>query len=229
MSTVPEPSLSLDGLWTFRAPLAVGPLQMGAAMTVLRRADGGLLLHSPIAHSEALQEAVESLGPIWGLLAPNSYHHLSLKGWMDACPGTEVFVAPGLLKKRPDLEGAHIAEGDGLALLRDDALDALLVQGMPQLSEVVLLHRPSRSVVLTDLIQNLQEVGGLTAFYRWLFALSPGQSPIMKLLLKDKAAYVASMQGILAWEFDTIVLAHNTPILREGRAQLEQLALSRFL
>ena len=49
-------------------------------MTVVRLADGGLWVCSPIALSPPLAEAVNVIGPVRHLVSPNKIHHLFLGG-----------------------------------------------------------------------------------------------------------------------------------------------------
>ena len=229
MSSEPRLETKSSGLWTVRCPHALGPLKLGGAMRVMERADGTLLLHSPIAFSEALKAQVDALGEVSALLAPNGFHHLYIGAWMDAYPSATVYVSPALKEKRADLQPVVVLEGDALDALRDDRLDLRVIGGMPRVGEVAMLHRPSGTLILTDLLMNLQGVSGATAAYRWLFNLGPGQSPVMRLVIQDKRAYLASIREILAWDFRRISLCHNEEIEDAGPEVLERLALAPHL
>lgn len=69
-----------SNVWIVDGPeisLVLGFLKVpfSARMTIVRLRNGDLILHSPVAHTSALQSAVEILGPIRYLVSPNSLHY----------------------------------------------------------------------------------------------------------------------------------------------------------
>ena len=84
------------------APVRFAGIEMGTRMAVLRTG-AGLLVHSPIAPGGGLAEAVAALGPVRWIVAPNRFHHLWAGEFAAAFPEAELFLAPGLAAKRPDL------------------------------------------------------------------------------------------------------------------------------
>jgi hypothetical protein len=128
-------------------------------MTVIRLSTGEVLLHSPTRFSPALRRQIEELGPIRHLVAPDIAHWLFLRPWQLACPDAVTWAAPGLRERgqvrrsfvRIDHElGAHApgAWGDGITLV--------MVRGGFGFHEAALFHQPSRTLVLTDLVLNLE-------------------------------------------------------------------------
>jgi hypothetical protein len=90
--------------------LADGPAITAAAgfhyparMTAIRLAGDGLFIWSPIALTQPLQAAVNGLGPVRHLIAPNTLHHMAMADWQAAYPQAQLHAAPGLASKRPDL------------------------------------------------------------------------------------------------------------------------------
>src|SRR5262245_26151630 len=75
-----------EGVWLDTAPVRILGMELTATMTVLRLGDGGLLLHSPLALTPGRRAAVEALGPVMHLYAPNLYHHLRIGEWAAAFP-----------------------------------------------------------------------------------------------------------------------------------------------
>jgi Domain of unknown function (DUF4336) len=76
-----------EGLWGATAPLSLAGLRIGTRMTVVRLSGGGLWIHSPIPLTPELQTAVDTLGPVAHVVAPNLYHHLFAGQWQAAYPG----------------------------------------------------------------------------------------------------------------------------------------------
>jgi len=50
-------------------------------MTVIRLKDRRILLHSPVPSDPDLRSAVENLGQVAALIAPNLFHHQFLSEW----------------------------------------------------------------------------------------------------------------------------------------------------
>ncbi|HEX2940403.1 MAG TPA: DUF4336 domain-containing protein, partial [Rhodopila sp.] len=69
-------------------------------MTVIRLPNGDLLLHSPTRFSFRLKEALDAIGPIRHLVAPNVTHWVFLRDWQRACPQATTWAAPGLRDRR---------------------------------------------------------------------------------------------------------------------------------
>jgi len=124
-------------------------LEVGARMTVLEL-EGGLLLHSPTSIEPS---AVEALGtPRW-LLAPNLFHHLSAGAWLEH--GLEGWCARGLRAKRPEL--AFAGEVTERCSPFGDEVLLFPLTCFSLTNEVLLLHRPSPTLVVTDLVFNFAE------------------------------------------------------------------------
>jgi hypothetical protein len=70
---------------------------------VIRLADHSLFVISPIQLSEAVRVAVDALGTVKYLVAPNHLHHLHLGDWGQAYPQAKLYATPRLPGKRPDL------------------------------------------------------------------------------------------------------------------------------
>jgi hypothetical protein len=140
-----------------------------------------------------------------------------------AYPSARVFGAPGLREK---LAGARIDEV--LADEPPDAwaadLDQILVTGAPSLNEVVFLHRASRTLVCLDLCFNVRESASLVtrAFMRANGAWGRfGPSRIFRFaVMKDRRAMRASIDRILAWDFDRVTVAHGEILETGGREAL---------
>ncbi|HYW61936.1 MAG TPA: DUF4336 domain-containing protein, partial [Bradyrhizobium sp.] len=79
------------------APIKVGGgLALPLRMSVIRLANGDLLLHSPAQYTDDLKSAIEALGRIRHLIAPSIGHWMFLRDWQRACPAAKTWVVPGL-------------------------------------------------------------------------------------------------------------------------------------
>jgi hypothetical protein len=100
-----------ENVWVAEQPLKFMGLAVGARMTVIRLADGGLWVHSPLRLTPERRQAVDALGPVRFLVAPNKYHHLFIGDWMAAYPHAQSYAAPGLSEKRKDLRFHAVLSG----------------------------------------------------------------------------------------------------------------------
>jgi hypothetical protein len=186
-------------------------MAIGHRMTVAQLADGTLWLHSPVAFSSALADELAKLGPVAHVVAPNCMHDTFLEGWFAAYPSARFHGAKGFSKFRPDLKFT-----DPLGDTPDPAwaavFDQRLMRGMPRLNEVVFLHRASRTLIVTDLAFNLgPEMPFLS---RVLLRINDcycrfGPSRLLRTAIKDRAALRGSLDEILNWDFDRVVLSHG--------------------
>jgi hypothetical protein len=190
-------------------------------MTVARCASGGLLLHSPIAPTTELRAAVDALGPVESLVAPNRWHHLYIGAWMNAYPNARAFAAPGLERKRRDI-AFHGVLDDAPGPWAPD-LEHVPWRGAPVMSEVVFFHRASRTLVLTDAAHNF--ASGRPWFTRTVFRALGGYGGFRstrpdRWLTKDRAAARASLERVLAWDFDRVIVSHGDVLDGGGRDAL---------
>ncbi len=212
------------GLWVAEQPLRFGGLEIGARMTVVRLPDGELLLHSPIRPTVALVDEVRALGSVAALVCPNRFHHLFAADWMEACPDAALFVAPGLERKRPDLRIAGVLSEVPDELWRG-ALEQVVIQGLPLTNEVAFFHPASRTLIATDLAFNIgPDHPTLT---RWAFRFAGAYrrlapTTLERILVRDRARFRASLERILEWPFERVIVAHGTVLETGGRRELTQ-------
>jgi hypothetical protein len=188
-------------------------------MTAIRLSGKGIFLHSPVELDQEIRGSLEELGAVRFVVAPNRFHHLWAGEALEAYPEAKLFLAPGLAEKRPDLV-PHAALGDEAPEGWAGQIDQLLFRGFPLANEVVFLHRTSRSLILSDLAFNFgAEDPSLTRLLvRTLGGGGFGPTLMERLLIRDRAAARASLERILEWDFDRVILAHGR-VLESGGCQ----------
>ncbi len=209
-------------LWISDSPLRFLGLEVGARMTVMRLPGPKLLLHSPIAATADLVREVKALGPVAYLVAPNRLHHRFVGEWQRACPDAPIYVAPGLDTKRADLAIAGVLADEPEPGWKG-VVDQVLLGGFPFANEVVFFHRPSATLIATDLAFNVGP--GSPPLTRLAFRLGGAYgrlSPTLleRLLVRDRAAFRHSLERILEWPFDRVVVAHGEVSEKGGREEL---------
>jgi hypothetical protein len=209
-------------LWVAESSLRFFGLEVGARMTVMRLAGPRLLVHSPVAATGELVREVSALGPVAYIVAPNCLHHLFAGEWQRACPEASLYVAPGLERKRPDLEIAGLL-GDEPEAGWADTIDQVFVRGIPSTNEIVFFHRPSATLVASDLAFNIGSSSPPLTRIAFRIAGAYGRlSPTFfeRLLVRDRSALRRSLTRILQWPFERVVVAHGEVSERNGRAEL---------
>ncbi|HEX8703471.1 MAG TPA: DUF4336 domain-containing protein [Myxococcaceae bacterium] len=200
----------------------IGGLELGGRMTVVRLPDGGLWIHSPVRLDEATRAAVDALGPVRFLVAPNVMHHVHLGTWAAAYPQAKVVAPAGLRAKRPELR-LQVELTDTPDPGYAAVFSQQLMRGMPKLDEYLFLHRPSGTLLVTDLAFNIRESASwLTRAYMKLNRAYGKLAPTMllKSMVKDRAALRASLDTVLGWHFERVVVCHGQVLERGGREAL---------
>jgi hypothetical protein len=210
------------GLWVADRPLEIVVGDIGARMTVIRLADGSLFLHSPVRLDDPTRAALDAIGPVRFVVAPNLVHHLFVGDYFDAYPAARIYAAPGLAEKRRDLR-FHAVLGDEAPPEWRAEIAQHVFQGAPRLNEVVFFHAETRTLVLTDLAFNVarHKTAGARLFYFVVGAAGRfGPHRLVRLLIRDRRAARASLRVILAWDFDRVIVSHGDVLERDGRHRL---------
>lgn len=225
MSVSPAPLRALGPeLWVAERPQRFYGIEVGTRMSVMRLADGSLLLHSPVLLDPGLRAELDALGPVRYAVAPNRVHHLYAGEVAKVYPGARLWIAPGLERKRPDLVYEAVL-GDEAPPEWRGQVDQVFQRGRPFENEVVFHHRRSRTLILCDIAFNFREnTHWLTRLLMQLVRSYGyfGPSKLDALLIRDRAAARASLEKILAWDFERVVLAHGDVVERGGRQALRE-------
>lgn len=139
---------------------------------------------------------------------------LGIGDWSAAFPAARVHAPPGLAKKRPDLriDRTHDAapEPDW-----QGTFDEVRIHGF-RLAESALVHRPSGTLLVADLVHNIgRPPGAWTQFYTRTMgfydrvALSRA---LRWLAFSDRAAARQSLDQLLDLPFERLVAGHGSPL-----------------
>ena len=213
-----------ENLWVVDRPQSFYALPVGTRMTVMRLSGERLLLHSPVALDRDLRAQLDALGRVRFAVAPNRLHHLYAGDVARAYPDARLWVAPGLPAKRPDLVFEAVLTDLAPEEWRGE-VDQVFFRGRPYENEVVFFHRATRTLVLCDLAFNFGP--SAAAPTRWLMKLIRsygrlGPTRLDPLLIRDRATARESLEKILAWDFDRVIVSHGDVLERGGRAILSE-------
>lgn len=212
-----------DGLWSWPSAIRLGPVSLPRRAVVARLASGGLWVHSPNALDDAMRAELAALGPVEHVVAPNKFHHAHLEAWRAAYPEAVLHGAHGLAKKRADLTfDRELTETPDPAWA--DLFEQRAISGARKLNEIVFLHRPSRTLILTDMSFHVgREAPFLTRVLMRLNGVYGRLAPsrLLKTFVDDLPEVRRSMLATIdAWEFDAVHVSHGEPIASGGREQL---------
>ena len=204
-----------DQIWLKEYPIHFAGCDFNARMAVIRVSATELLLHSPCEIDAQTRDDISALGRVAYIVAPGSYHYFHVASAQEAFPEADIYICPGVERKDPSIDFDWFLS-DRAPDCWAGALDQVLVRGNKFIWEVAFLHKASKTLVLVDLIEN---IGDNTPGVNWVLELwwkvvlrmwnRPKPAPEYQMGWKDKAAARQSLQKILEWDFEKIVLAHG--------------------
>jgi len=211
-----------DNIWCFDGDVVqFFMLPYTTRMTVIRLSNNDLWVHSPEALSPELQNELDQIGSVSYLISPNKLHHLYLEEWVCAYPDAKTYAAPGLIEKRKDIhftkELGNLADSEWA-----NDLGQILFQGSPIMEEVVFFHYESKTLILTDLIENFPEQyfsGFKKVLAKMAGVIAPnGKTPIdwrLSFIFGKPKARIA-LNTMLNWEPENIIVSHGECIMGNG-------------
>lgn len=193
-------------------------------MTLVRLSNDSLWVSSPVMVSAAMLERIAALGPVRYLVAGTPRHVWRLSGGHALFPEAKLWApppSPFTLQKGP-LPLAGIL-GDELCRDWADDLDQLAFKGNPLVVEICFFHRGSGTLILDDLIQNIpadQSKPLRNLFFKLAGVAGPngGVPRDMRLTFLNRKFERQSLEKLLSWEFEKLMLAHGTCVEHDAKA-----------
>jgi hypothetical protein len=210
-----------DDLHVCEAFVGFYGVRIQTRMTVVRLGDGSLFVHSPTALDAATRRELDRLGPVAHVVAPNKIHNQFIAAFRAAYPEAAFHAPPGLPERRPDLRFDDVLGSDPRTEWADE-LDQALTAGNCFFVEAIFLHRRSGSLIVGDLVENLDRrhtsaVGALLV--RLLGGYGrPRASPEFRMYTDDAEAARTALARVRGWKFRRIVLAHGEMIETDAPA-----------
>lgn len=205
-------------------------------MTVVRLSNGDVWVHSPIGISNELEKAVSAIGPVRYLVAPNWIHYAWVSAWQKHFPDAMNFVSPGVVE-RAAKKGfqLHFNEelGNEPAIQWSNDIDQRLAESDFHI-EAVFFHRASRTLILTDLIENFEK-HKMPWWTRPLLKLGGVRAPNggmprdMAAGFKRRPEHLRKLVAeMIAWNPEKVILAHGKWYEKDGVKELKR-AFQKFL
>lgn len=205
--------------------------QFTTRATIIRLKGGDVWVHSPTKLGGALAEEVAALGPVAHLVAPNWIHYAHMGEWQARFPEAKAWAAPGVreralkhgLRLRFDGELGQEAPPDWAG-----EIEQMIVRGSKVHREAVFFHHPSKTLILTDLIENF-EAQKLPWYLRPLTAIAgirdpDGKAPLdMRMTFrKGRKQLREDVQRMIGWAPERVILAHGRWYDSDAVAELKR-------
>jgi Domain of unknown function (DUF4336) len=218
-------------IWVSEQPLKYFGLSVATRMTVIRLTNGELIVISPIQVDDATIDQINKLGTVSYIVVPNLYHHLFAASFKNTYPKALLLASPGLESKRPDLvidrflpDVENIFK-DEVEYLLFDGIKTFGLSGTALLNEFVFFHRASKTLVLTDTAFHFDEsFSPLTQLVARLIGDYKKLSPswLEKLSTRETEKVRQSVQNILFWDFERVIMAHGSVLENDGKRQFKE-------
>jgi len=208
-----------DQIWILEYSVRFLGMVLFARTTIIKLDNGELIVHDPCIIDDAIKNEIDSLGEVKFIIAPGSFHHLFVTDFQAEYPNAETYLCPGLERKRPDITFDWIL-GNKPDPRWNGTLEQVLIQGTRYIWEVAFFHRPSKTLILVDLLENIgddygHKAGWLLQFWwRFVFGMwnTPKAAPEYQLGWGNKNIVKSGLNKILAWHAERVILAHGENI-----------------
>jgi hypothetical protein len=184
-------------------------------MTIVKLSNGSIWISSPVSVSFDTLKRISELGDVRYLIAATPRHVWRLAPWHTLFPEAQLWAS------RPTLFTLQNGQlpitgylGDTPAKVWSADFDQLEFQGNPFLSEVLFFHKSSHTVILDDLIQR-NPPAQRNVLANAILKLEGAEDPDgvvgldMRMTFLDRSLARQSLQKLLSWDFDKLIIAHG--------------------
>jgi hypothetical protein len=223
-----------DEVWIVDGPMIrFGPpllkFPFPTRMTVLRLDSTSLFIHSPTPLVASLRNEIKRLGvPRW-VVGPNRIHYWWIPEWRAAYPAATVYLAPGIKEQsrgRIDFPFNLLDRRSGYPW--DDEIATLPIVST-YMTEIEFFHRASRTLILTDLIENFELDKLSSRGFRWLVSMVGAASPHGGMPMDMRLSFLTrrrelrmAIEAMLEWNPERVLLAHGKWFERDGTGELRR-------
>jgi hypothetical protein len=205
-----------DQIWVLEYPVRYAGINLFGRMTIVKLDNGDLFIHDPCEISDKVKGEIDDLGEVRYIVAPGSFHHLFVTDFQEKYPNAETFLCPGLERKRPEIKFEWI-----LGNMPDhrwaNVFDQVVIQGTKYMWEVAFFHKPSKTLILVDLLENIgddfKHPTSLWLRFWWKVVYrmwnNPKAAPEYQMGWGKKDIVKEGLNKILSWKAERVILAHG--------------------
>ncbi len=199
-------------------------------MTIVRLNSGDLFVHSPTPLTPGLTAEIAKVGPPRFIVGPNRIHYWWIPDWKTAFPQVAIYLAPRIkeqAKGRIDFGTLPLDKARGYPW---DAEIATLPIAGSVMTEIEFFHRASRTLILTDLIENFEPEKISSRLVRFLMRVGGVSAPHGGLprdlrqtfTWRHKRELRAAAETMIGWNPERIIIAHGRWFETGGTAELRR-------
>ena len=131
-------------------------------MTVVRLADGGLIIFSAMSLADDQMSVLEAFGTPAHMIVPNDHHRMDAKSWKERYPTIRVIAPAGAREKVEKLVLVDATFGD----FGDSAVRFVPVAGTAEKEAALEVHgAQGTTLVLNDLVGNIRGARGFSGWF----------------------------------------------------------------
>jgi len=217
------------GIVVMQYPLRAFGIDFRRCVTLLRLADGRLVIHSSAPFTAEDAAAIRRFGvPSW-LVEATLMHDTFARRVRTVFPDIPYLAPDGFAK----LTGIPTRPLDPPPSDWAGEIEVLKVEGLRKINEHAFFHRASHTLVLADLLFHFpaDSRGWPRFFARHIMRLPrlSGVSAFFRLMIRDREAFAFSMKKMLKWDFEQIVVGHGEPIQNDAKRIVGQALRDRGL
>jgi hypothetical protein len=204
-----------SSVFTLRYPLKLLGASLGRVVTIFRLKSGQVVLHSTGPFTKEECSLISEIGEVQAIVEVTNFHDTFSDAAMTQFAHCRYFAPSGFplekaLKPEPIENGKEIW---------GDELRWELLAGAPRLNEWACFHPASKTLVVADLLFNCRPDDFIGKVF---FAVAgirgwPGNCRLFRLCIRDRGALESSINRVLAWDFDRLIVAHGTPVERNAK------------
>lgn len=218
--------LITSNIYVREQPFKYFGLEVGTRMTIVRLERNELVLISPVKLDSQTITEINNLGTVTDIIAPNLFHYLYLQDCKKIYPNASVITAPGLKTKRPEIKSDYIFTQDEISFNSEleyflfAGFQAFMLTTLSVANEIVFYHPESKTLILTDTAFNFDRSFPLiTQFASRIIGCYEQLRPSLldKIATKDKEQITASVNKLLQWDFQRVIMAHGTIVEENAR------------
>jgi hypothetical protein len=203
----------------FNDQLTIYPYSVRAALgitflakSIIIQGNKKLYIISPANFDTSTLEELKSQKKDIVIIAPNNFHNVHLKKMKEHFEHAS-FLGP---KRSAKVSQVHLDSIKDFNFEED--LQTLFLEGHKALSETCFYHPNSKSLILTDLLFNTVHSMNLATRLTLTMAGTYHQlemSRLVRFTVGDKKLFKKSMQQLLKFDFNQVIVNHGVNITRD--------------
>lgn len=208
-----------ERIWVHAQSLKLATVDVGTRMTVMQLNGHELLLYSPVRLTPELKVELDKLGKVTHIIAPNGMHHLFVKDYLRAYSQAKFYGMAELAKKRPDLDPMIQLGGLTSEYFGPDVV-LMCMLGSKIFNEAIIYHKPSRSLLVTDIAFNLQSLAKWhERFLARLYGAYQkfGPSILARKILRKHPGAKKTLRQAMAYDFQRVIPCHGEILAKDAK------------